>query len=688
MSWIDWLIMAVPAVVVLYIAWVTNKYVRSVADFLAAGRVAGRYLVCTASGMASMGVISVIAVCERNYHAGFAVTWWSAIGIPVGLLMTLTGFVTYRYRETRCLTLAQFFEERYSRSFRVFAGTLAAVSGILNYGIFPGVAGRFFVYFCGLPERTPLPFLNGGVPTFVLVMMVFLGAALLFALAGGQLTIMVTDCVQGLFAYAMYLVVAVALLYLFPWHMISDALMKAPPNQSLLNPFKTSQVTDFNFYFVLIGIIGGIYGAMAWQGTAGFNASAASAHEQKMGSILGSWRGMVFEVMQTLLAICALTYMTSAAYAPAAAETAKAVAAVSGGPYLQGEMRVPIALGHFLPIGVKGVFAALMFFLACTNDVSYLHSWGSIIAQDVILPFRRTAISTRSHLLLLRLCITGVTIFAFIFSIVYPPTQYIYMYFAITGALFLGGAGSVIIGGLYWRHGTAAGAWTAMIAGSGTAVGGILLQHQWPAVVPYLLRLFPNSAYLHAHSDAFPINGQYVNAMSIAIAITSYVSVSLLTCRQPFNLSKLLHRGEYAVDANGDPAPAPPKPPRTWRELLGIDEHFTRGDRILAGLLFGWSMLWFAVFLTISIWNLISVWPDTWWANYWFYAGIVIPMALGSITSVWFTFGGLRDLRRLFVRLRTIARHADDDGTVPVADSPITDVEAPPAPLLVTNALP
>ena len=44
MSWIDWTIMAAPMVVVFYIAWVTNKYVKGVNDFLAAGRVAGRYL--------------------------------------------------------------------------------------------------------------------------------------------------------------------------------------------------------------------------------------------------------------------------------------------------------------------------------------------------------------------------------------------------------------------------------------------------------------------------------------------------------------------------------------------------------------------------------------------------------------------------------------------------------------------
>src|SRR5580704_10680192 len=152
MSWIDWAIMAVPMAVVCFIAYKTNKYMKGVSDFLSAGRVAGRYLVCTATGMAGMGVISVVAAFEQRYVAGFASTWWQILSWPISLLMAFTGFVIYRYRETRALTLAQFFEIRYSRRFRIFAGILVAGSGILNYGIFPAIGGRFFVYFCGLPE--------------------------------------------------------------------------------------------------------------------------------------------------------------------------------------------------------------------------------------------------------------------------------------------------------------------------------------------------------------------------------------------------------------------------------------------------------------------------------------------------------------------------------------------------------
>ena len=215
LHWIDYAVVLIPFTVVLLISWHTRRYMRSVADFMSASRCGGRYLLATAVGEAGMGAISAVAVFEYTYKAGFAMSWWQMISFPVGLLITLTGFAIYRYRETRAMTLAQFFEIRYSRNFRVFAGIMALVSGVLNYGIFPAVGARFFVNYCGLPQSLPL--LGTSVPTFAVLMFVFLGFALFLTLMGGQLTIMVSDTLQGLIAGVFYLVVIAALLYLFSW---------------------------------------------------------------------------------------------------------------------------------------------------------------------------------------------------------------------------------------------------------------------------------------------------------------------------------------------------------------------------------------------------------------------------------------------------------------------------------------
>ena len=44
LTWIDWIIVLVPLLIVVYAGWRHGEYVRGVSDFLAGGRVAGRYV--------------------------------------------------------------------------------------------------------------------------------------------------------------------------------------------------------------------------------------------------------------------------------------------------------------------------------------------------------------------------------------------------------------------------------------------------------------------------------------------------------------------------------------------------------------------------------------------------------------------------------------------------------------------
>lgn len=67
MHWIDWLIVVVPVLFVGCIAFKTQKYVVGVSDFLTAGRVAGRYVICVAGAEAAFGVVSLVAMFEVYY---------------------------------------------------------------------------------------------------------------------------------------------------------------------------------------------------------------------------------------------------------------------------------------------------------------------------------------------------------------------------------------------------------------------------------------------------------------------------------------------------------------------------------------------------------------------------------------------------------------------------------------------
>ena len=159
MTGLDWGILILFALGLLVAALYTRPHAGSVSGFLAANRCAGRYLIAVAYGMAQLGVISLVWFWQQYYKVGFTSIWWGFMENPAMILIALSGWVVYRFRQTRALTMAQFFEIRYSRRFRVFAGLVAFLSGIINYGIFPAVAARFFIGLCGLPDEL----LVGGV---------------------------------------------------------------------------------------------------------------------------------------------------------------------------------------------------------------------------------------------------------------------------------------------------------------------------------------------------------------------------------------------------------------------------------------------------------------------------------------------------------------------------------------------
>ena len=142
------------------------------------------------------------------------------------------------------MTLAEFFERRYNKKFRIFSGFIAFVSGIVNFGIFPAVGARFFLNYLGLPES--VAFAGFDIPTFALLMLFLLSTSLYFVFSGGHVAVTIADFIQGVFSNFVFIWMILFFLFNVSWDQIFYSLNQAPENASLVNPFKTSQVEDFN----------------------------------------------------------------------------------------------------------------------------------------------------------------------------------------------------------------------------------------------------------------------------------------------------------------------------------------------------------------------------------------------------------------------------------------------------------
>jgi SSS family solute:Na+ symporter len=634
LSWFDWAIVVATFGLMVYGVVFSKRFMKSVADFLAAGRTAGRYLISVSLGMAMLGAISVVGEFEVFFKSGFCMKWWELTMAVAILIVTVSGWVVYRFRQTRALTLAQFFEARYSRNFRVFAGLLAFLSGIINFGIFPAVGARFFIYYTGLPTQFTL--FNVEISTYVVMMIGLLCVALFFVFAGGQIAVIIADFIQGVFSNAVFIILIFYFIVVLDWNQIFQALSTAPENASLINPFKTSQMEDFNFWYFLIGLIGFVYNTMSWQGTQGYNASAKSAHEAKMAQVLGNWRNYPRNLFLMFIPIVAFAVLHHPDFVPVADRVNSVLGTVES-TEIQSQLRVPLVLRFLLPAGLLGGFAAVMLAAFVSTHDTYLHSWGSIFIQDVIMPFRKKPFSEKAHIRVLRWSIVGVAVFIFFFSLLFRQSQHIYLFFAITGAIFVGGSGSVIIGGLYWKRGTTAAAWSAMITGSTIAVGGIVL---------------------HQIYEDFPVNGQWFWGIAMVGSALVYVLVSLLGKRKVADLDRLLHRGKYAIQ--GEMKVITEVPSRGWK-MLGMGREFTRGDKFIYILSYAWIIAWTLIFIVGTIYNLTHPASDAIWMRFW-KVYVILYLAASSLVIVWFTIGGLRDMKQMFRDLATMQRDEEDDG--------------------------
>ena len=742
MAWYNWLIVIVPFLFVIGMAFYSRKYIRDVVDYLAAGRVCGRYVIAVAGMESALGLITLVAYSETVYKAGFAYGFWGSITAPLALVLSLTGFFAYRFRETRAMSIGEYLERRYSRSFRIFASFLRTFSEMLTNTIGPAVAARFFIYLFGWPNT--LDIFGWKVPTFALVICLTLVFAMTVIWAGGMISLVVTDALQAILSYPIFLILTLFILCQFSWfNQIAPALSNRVAGESFLNPFDVGELRDFNLFAVFVAVFGSVLNRGVWCG-GGTDTAAKTAHEGKMAGVLGSWRNGFAYTMMFLLASIIITVMTHKDFVKPAREIrqnlterimedkgyapelrSKVRAAIDEIPLetaipkqsnrknldttyfhavqqtlvsekgqqkgnastlefqsLFNQMRLPVALQKILPGPLLALVCLLALLLMLSTDDSRIFSSARTLAQDVVLPFVKKPLTTKQHLWLIRWLTLFVSVTFFIGSIFLSQLDFINLYITIMASIWIGGAGAVTLFGLYTRFGTTAGAYAALFTGASISGGGVLIQRNWPDhVYPFLQSMGwvegldrflqtvsgPFVPYIRWEMNPvkFPINSTEISFVAMISSVLMYCAVSLLTCRKPYDLDKLLHRGKYNIEHKNEE-----KLQWTWKtfvmKIIGITPEYTKGDRVIAWSVFiysfGYSFL--LLFIGTVIWNLISPWPEHWWGIRFFITTLIMGCVIGIVSTVWFMWGGIRDIRRLFHDLAERKANPEDNGVV------------------------
>ena len=271
--------------------------------------------------------------------------------------------------------------------------------------------------------------------------------------------------------------------------------------------------------------------------------------------------------------------------------------------------------------------------------------------------FRNKPFDKDTHIKVLRYAIFGVAVFIFLFSLLFQQNQKIALFFAITAAIFAGGSGAVIIGGLYWKRGTTTAAWTAMIVGAVISVGGVLVKQissDWLADPASYNALKGILTYIR------DINGQEYWGISMGLSAIFYVGVSLLFKEEPFDMDKLLNRGEYAIE--GEKKVVNENTELGWKIFM-MGNEFTKTDKLIYIINYAWTGTWTVIFIIGTVYNLYNDVSNAAWMSFW-KKYIFIHIFMATITLVWFTIGGFNDLKIMLAKLNTDHRDHEDDGWV------------------------
>ena len=805
MAWFDWLILVVPVCLVMWAGVRTRRYVRGASDFLAAGRLCGRYVICMGDVANYLGVITLVTYVEIHYKTGFSVGIWNGFIAPLGMLISLTGYCAYRFRQTRAMSLGQFLEMRYSRSVRIVAATVRSVSEIAANMVMPAIAARFFIHLLGL--HATFSVCGFEVSTFVASMLLFVTLAVTLICSGGLLSLIVADTLQMTIMFPLVGCLIVFILWRFP---VSGEIMPVMADrvagESFINPFDIAKLRDFNLFTTIIVPAWWMFVHRAnWYGN-GYTTAAKSPHEQKMAGVLGAWRTSSVAMLYLALACAVITFMNHPRHAgeaaivrrtlvekaaadvlkddpaahaavsraiagtepiihqigvdpplsqenspdtqfldvvhqallaearesaSAARESARAAGRDASPARASGEaaaladleglandrfqqirtlfyqQNLSATMRRILPRGVFGLFALLIFLAMLSTDDTRIYSPTLTITQDVLMPLRGRPFTPRGHMRAIRLMAVAVGAAFFLGSLYMKQLDYYQMFNTLAVAIWNGMGSPIMVLGLYTRFGTAAGAWASIVGSSVISVTYILVQRNWADVVyPFfakaglvetadkVLRTLssPFAPWIEWKMDAVkcPVNTiEYVFFLEISTFLI-YVVVSKLTCRKPFDLDAMLHRGEAGdmqqatCDKRGNvsnvevPRGVSPVACRMSRKsrrlcasalkkLVGITPEYSRGDRFIAWGVFFYSFVFsFGLcFLAVAAWNVVSPWPVAWWSRYFVATSFVVPAVVSAISTFWFGIGGILGLRQLFRDLNARKEiNALDDGRV------------------------
>jgi solute:Na+ symporter, SSS family len=433
-----------------------RRYVSKVDDFLVAGREMNVYLGIASLAATEFGIVTCMYAAQNGYDKGFA-------GAVPGILMALamlfvgwTGFCIKPLRDSGCITIPELLDRKFGPRIRWLAGVVIVLGGLLNMGVFLRTGGDFLVLVCNF---SPVVEIAGyQVDTIVVMMTVLLVGVATYTIIGGMLSVLVTDFLQFVVMSIGLIAVTVLILVNIGWDkLIStvDANYGAGGFNPFLNP-------DMGWSYVIFNLLVNSAAVLTWQTSI---ARVLAAKDSRTGMKVYSRTSFFFVCRFLIPGVWGIAALAVLQKRFVGDDTLYAM---------------PTFLSTFLPVGLMGIVIAAMLAADMSTDSSYMLTWGSVIYNDIMRPFRKTQWSEAKGLMVNRFIVAAIGVFLLFFGLWYKPPGDLWTYLNVTGSIYLTSMSTLLIASCYWNRANDWGAGAAIVVGAILPSATLVLQKVGP----------------------------------------------------------------------------------------------------------------------------------------------------------------------------------------------------------------
>ncbi len=457
-TWIDGSIVGVYLLVVITAGLAVRRYVGKVEHFLLAGRDLNLYLGIASLAATEFGIVTCMYTAQNGYDKGFA-------GATPGILLALsmfivgaTGFCIKPLRERGCVTIPELFEEKFGKTVRWMAGVVIVLGGLLNMGVFLRTGGDFLVIVCGMNENY-----------LEITMTVLLVIVAVYTILGGMLSVLVTDFLQFVVMGAGLLAVTYLILFTIGW----EALVVAVDEKVGAGGFNPFVHPDMGWEYVLFNLLANMAVVLTWQTMVQRVLAAKDARTGQRMYTRTSFFFVCRFLIPGLWGIAALAVLT---------------------PDAVGEstlFAMPNLLITIVPVGLMGILVASMLAADMSTNSSYLLTWGSVIYNDILAPFRKKRWSERKGLLVNRFIVALIGLFLLVYGLWYELKGDLWSYLLVTGSIYLSSMSVLLVACCYYPRANNWGALSAIIFGAAIPVTFLVLE-QLPATAEVARSIGPS----------------------------------------------------------------------------------------------------------------------------------------------------------------------------------------------------